>query len=206
MKNAAPTPRRLGAYLACSDAVLENAVNKQQQAARAGQRAKRIGQLLLNNSDITTDELSAAINRQRVARLGACPVFHTLSSTELTALSRCFDEVSVASGKQFIIQDQPDPTLFILCSGAVEVYRTTLAGEHLHITHVTAPEPIGEMGYFSDGIRAASVKAVEAVELLCAEYSALTTYFEHVPRVALAFLSLVEQRRKAMAAITTPPT
>lgn len=196
------TPRRLGEYLICSDGVLQNAVKKQGQALKTGQPFKRIGQILLENGDITEDELNSAINRQRSDRLAACPVFHTLNKTELTALSSRFEEVSVSSGKQFIIQDQPDPTLFIICSGKVEVYRTTLEGEHIHIAYVEPPEPIGEMGYFSGGIRTASVKAVESVELLCAEYTALTHYFENVPKVAFAFTSLVEERRKAMEAIT----
>ena len=53
------------------------------------------------------------------------------------------------------------------------------------------------MGYFQGGIRTASVRAVENSELLRANYSALTHYFEYVPRVAHEFMRIVEQRRIA---------
>ncbi|MEX2353512.1 MAG: cyclic nucleotide-binding domain-containing protein, partial [Gammaproteobacteria bacterium] len=98
--------------------------------------------------------------------------------------------------KQFIFQDEPDPTLYILARGKVEVYRTTLDGEHIHIAFVEPPEPIGEMGYFQGGIRNASVRAVDRVELLQADYARLTHYFEYVPRVAHEFMKIVEQRRQ----------
>jgi len=124
-----------------------------------------------------------------------------LSDAELAAISARFTEVSVDPGKQFIFQDEPDPTLYILASGRVEVYRTTLEGKHIHIAFVDPPEPIGEMGYFQGGIRNASVRAVDAVELLQADYSKLTHYFEYVPRVAHEFMRIVEQRRYATAQI-----
>jgi CRP-like cAMP-binding protein len=120
-----------------------------------------------------------------------------LSGAELAAISSKFREVSVPPGVTFIQQDMPDPTLYVLASGKVEVYRTTLDGKHIHIAYVEPPEPIGEMGYFSGGIRTASIRAIDQTELLCADYSALTHYFEYVPRVAHEFMRIVERRRRA---------
>ena len=123
-------------------------------------------------------------------------MFSALTDTELSALSSRFKEITVPAGEQFIIQDQPDPTLYIIASGKVEVYRTDLDGNFTHIAYVEPPEPIGEMGYFQGGIRTASVRAVQTTQLLKAEYSDLTHYFENVPRVAHAFLQMVEARRR----------
>ena len=53
----------------------------------------------------------------------------------------------------------------------------------------------GEMGYFQGGIRTASVKTTKQSELLRAPYLNLTHYFEHVPRVANAFLEVIQQRQ-----------
>ena len=181
----------------CSPAVLENAVKQQGHALKLGESSKRIGELLLESGNITKEELDVAIRKQRVNRLRSCPVFNMLSNAELAAISNRFSEMTVPAGKQFIFQDEPDPTLFILASGRVEVYRTTLEGEHIHIANVEPPEPIGEMGYFQGGIRNASVRAIDTVELLKADYSNLTHYFEYVPRVAHAFMRIVEQRRYA---------
>ena len=76
------------------------------------------------------------------------------------------------------------------------MYRTNLDGSHLHIAYVEAYEPIGEMGYFQGGVRTASVRAVDNVECLRADYSALTHYFENVPRVAHAFMDIVQFRQQ----------
>ena len=193
--------KRLGDYLVCSPAKLQQIVNQQDIALKSGKKPKLIGELLLSSSAVTRDELDAAIRKQRTDRLRRSAVFSMLSDIELAAISNRFTEIAVEPGKQFIFQDEPDPTLYILASGRVEVYRTTLDGKHIHIAYVDPPEPIGEMGYFQGGIRNASVKAVDSVQLLQADYSKLTHYFEYVPRVAHEFMKIVEQRRFATAQI-----
>lgn len=192
--------RRLGDYLVCSSGTLKNAVKRQGQLLKSG-LVKNVGEILLENKEISREDLETAIRKQRIDRLKVCPVFATLTGTELSALSSKFTEVSIPAGEQFIYQDQPDPKLYILASGKVEVYRTDIHGNFTHIAYVEPPEPIGEMGYFSGGIRTASVRAVDTTQLLCADYSSLTHYFEHAPRVAHAFMQLVEQRRRATEAI-----
>jgi CRP-like cAMP-binding protein len=59
------------------------------------------------------------------------------------------------------------------------------------------------MGYFSGGKRTACVRAIEPTQLVKADYEDLTDYFTNVPRVALAFAQVVEQRRKDMERITS---
>lgn len=189
--------RRLGEYLVVSAGTLKNAVKRQGHMLKLGQKVKRIGEILVENNEISREDLEIAIRKQRIDRIKICPVFATLTGTELSAVSSKFTEVSIPAGEQFIYQDTPDPTLYIIASGRVEVYRTDMDGNFTHIAYVEPPEPIGEMGYFSGGLRTASVRAVDSVELLCAEYDDLTHYFEHVPRVAHAFITMVEQRRKA---------
>lgn len=191
------TPKRIGDYLLVSPGTKQGAVKKQGHALKLKQQPKHIGEILVDDGTITKDELEAAIRRQRKDRLRICPVFSALTDTELSALSARFKEITVPEGEQFIIQDQPDPTLYIIASGKVEVYRSDLDGNFTHIAYVEPPEPIGEMGYFQGGIRTASVRAAQTTQLLQAQYSDLTHYFENVPRVAHAFLQMVESRRRA---------
>jgi CRP-like cAMP-binding protein len=199
-------PKRLGNYLVCSTPVLQNAVKKQGQDLKRASKPRPLGEILLQDGDISPVELETAIRRQRMDRLRNCPVFSTLSDMELSAISARFTEVSVPPGRQFIIQDEPDPTLFVIASGRVEVYRTTLEGKHIHIAEVGPPEPIGEMGYFQGGIRTASVRAIDATELLQADYNALSHYFEHVPRVAHEFMRIVDRRRRATEQVMARPS
>ncbi|MBI1732828.1 MAG: cyclic nucleotide-binding domain-containing protein [Gammaproteobacteria bacterium] len=198
--------KRLGEYLVVSRPVLQNAVKKQGQELKRGDKPRPLGEILFQNGDVSRDELETAIRHQRVDRLRRCPVFSTLSEMELAAISQRFSEVSVPPGTQFIVQDEPDPTLFVIAKGQVEVYRTTLDGKHIHIANVGPPEPIGEMGYFQGGIRTASVRAIDATELLRAEYNALSHYFEHVPRVAHEFMRIVDRRRRATEQVMAQPS
>jgi len=197
--------KRIGDYLACSRPLLQNAVKKQGQELKRASKARPLGEILLEDGYVSRDELDAAVQRQRRDRLRRCPVFSTLSDMELSAISTRFTEVSVPPGRQFIIQDEQDPTLYVIAAGRVEVYRTTLDGKHIHIADVGPPEPIGEMGYFQGGIRTASVRAIDAAELLRADYNALSHYFEHVPRVAHEFMRIVDRRRRATEQVMTQP-
>jgi len=190
-------PKKFGSYLVCSPGTLRNAVKMQGRLLKTGRKVKRIGEVLLENGDISNEDLDNAIRKQRIDRLRNSPVFASLSNLELAAISSRFTEVSVPIGQQFIFQDEPDPTLYIIASGKVQVYRMDLEGNETHFANVKHPEPIGEMGYFTGGKRTASVRAIDPTELIRADYSALTHYFEHVPHVAHAFMQIVDERRKA---------
>lgn len=190
---------KIGEYLVVSKGAINNVVEKQFNTSFTGiGKTKRIGELLVEEGILTQEELDNSIRKQRIARLTACPVFATLSSTELAALSRLFTEVSYPPNETFIIQGEEDPSLFVIASGLVEVFHIDNAGDETLIAKVGAGEPIGEMGYFSGGVRTACVRTLESTQLLRAEYKDLTDYFENVPRVALSFTTVVEQRKKEM--------
>jgi CRP-like cAMP-binding protein len=181
-----------------SSGAISNAVEKQIESYAKGEPVKPIGEVLVDLGVITQEELENSIRSQRVTRLAGCPVFASLSTTDLTALSKYFTEVSVGPGEQFIMQGEEDPSLYIIGTGLVEVFRIDNAGNEIPIAKVGPGEPIGEMGYFSGSVRTACVRAIEPTQLLRAEYDNLTDYFENVPRVALAFTEVVEHRRKVM--------
>lgn len=197
-----PTPdkpsafRRLAEYLVCAPGTIKSALQRQSSTINNDGQPKRIGEILQEQGAVSAEELDAAIKRQRIDRLQQCYVFASLSKPELTALSNRFREVTVPEGYQFIIQDEIDPTLYVLAVGRAEVYRTDLDSNWMHIAYLEPGEPIGEMGYFQDGRRSASVRAIERCELLCADYDELTHYFENVPRVAHAFMTLVQERER----------
>ena len=190
---------KIGEYLAVSKGAVNNAIEKQFHSSFTGATEnKRIGELLVEEGVMTQEELDNSIRKQRVARLTACPVFATLSSTELAALSKLFTEVGYPANETFIIQGEEDPSLYIIAYGLVEVFRLDNAGNEIPIAKVGAGEPIGEMGYFTGGVRTAYVRTLETTQFLRGKYKDLTDYFENVPRVALAFATVVELRKKEM--------
>lgn len=193
-----PDPKKLGDFLVVSKGAISNAVEKQITTYTNSGKLKPIGEILVEQGIITKEELETSIRNQRIARLAGCPVFASLTKTELFALSKYFTEVNVASGEEFIMQGEEDPSMYVIGSGMVEVYRVDNAGNEIPIATVGDGEPIGEMGYFSGGRRTACVRAVQPTLLLKANYADLTHYFENVPRVAMAFAQVVEHRRKEL--------
>lgn len=190
---------KLGEYLLVSDGTINNVVEKQFHSSFSGTgECKRIGELLVEEGILTQEELDNSIKQQRIARLAACPIFATLSSTELAALSNFFTEVSYPPNETFIMQGEEDPSLFVIATGLVEVFHLDNAGNEISISKIGAGEPVGEMGYFAGGVRTACVRTLETTHLLQAQYEDLTDYFENVPRVALAFSAVIEQRKKEM--------
>ena len=189
-------PRRLGEYLTCSRGSILMALKKKLEALERGDNKKGLGEFLLELGMISQDELDNALRRQRADRIVLCPVFNSLTNTELHAIGNHFVEVGIASGEQFITEGKNDPTLYILIEGQLEVFTKDKNGKNIHIAYVNPVETIGEMGYFQGGMRTASVKTTKQSELLRAPYLNLTHYFEHVPRVANAFLEVIQRRQE----------
>lgn len=195
--------KRLGDYLVVSKGAISNAVEQQISSYTRSGKITPLGELLVQQGIISREELDNSLRNQRIARLAGCPVFASLSRADLAALSKHFTESSVPPGETFIMQGEDDPSMYVIASGKVEVYRLDNAGNEIQIAEVGEGEPIGEMGYFSGGKRTACVRAIEPTQLLQASYDDLTDYFTTVPRVALAFTQVVEHRQKELERITS---
>ena len=188
-----PSSRRLGEYLDCPNRALQAALSRQGND-EGDDAEKRLGELLLEDEAISLDALLAGIQAQRVDRLRACPLFTSLSNEDLAELSAVFQEVSVLADQCLIEQDDRDPYLYVVGSGRLEVFRTDEDGVESTLARVFPGEPVGEMGYFTNGIRSASVRAIETVQLLRASYEDLTDCFESNANVATAFMDVVTNR------------
>ena len=187
-----PTSKLLGEYLGCSQDDIDEALSRQSTAAE-GSRL-RIGELLLEIDVVDMDQLLAAVQAQRVDRLRACKLFESLSDDECAEMSAVFQEVTFARGEQFITQDERDASLYVLASGTCKVVRHDDSQGEIPLARLFPGEPVGEMGYFADGVRSASVRALDDVQVLRAVYEDLTDCFETVPAVAAAFMEVITQR------------
>jgi len=190
----APSSRRLGEYLDCPTSAIQSAIARQRPGGQTA-TAKRLGELLLEEEAVSLDSLLAGIRAQRVDRLRACPLFSTLSHDDLSQLADVFQEVTVYPDQELISQDEKDPYLYVVASGRLEVFRTgDETKKATTLARVFPGEPVGEMGYFTNGVRSASVRALETVQLLRASYEDLTDCFESNANVATAFMDVVTHR------------
>lgn len=190
VNNPTPATRKLGDYLGCSAGVIESALDRQGSLSVS----KRLGEVLLAAEQISRDDLVASIKAQRLDRLSQCPLFAGLEREQVASLAEGFEEISIGTGQQIIHQDQSEPYIFVLAAGLLEVYRTGDDGEETRLSVVLPGEPIGEIGYFSNGQRSASVRGLEACELLRMHYDRLTECFEESPSLAHTFMDVVSER------------
>src|SRR5215470_5086984 len=83
-----PGVEKIGAYLRCDPALLDQALAWQQQWAARGLR-KRLGELLLELQFMSSDTFWTALRAQRLDRLRSCLIFAGLETHELKALCEC---------------------------------------------------------------------------------------------------------------------
>lgn len=186
-------PKRIGDYLPCSSEILQRALDLQRDLAYRGE-FRRLGEILIQEDWLRPDDLEKGLSRQRVDRLGSCRLFGGLSAEELDRLSTIVQEVGMPAGQDIIIQDEGSDCFFILVEGAVRVYRKGEYGEEIELQDVVPGECIGEMGYFAEGTRSASVRALEPSQLLKIHYEDLERAVSKVPCLARNFLDIVTQR------------
>src|SRR5688500_17212184 len=185
---ASGVARRLGEYLPLSQESIERVLG----AAPAG--SARVGEVLMSAGLVTREQLLEALHLQRADRLRQCHLFARLSDEELAKLAALVSEVSVAPNDPFIVQDSVGVAMYVIAAGRVMIYRRTEDGEEIPLGAGWPGETIGEMGFFSDGTRSASARALEPVQLLEIPYSNLPRCFEIAPNLAGDFLKIVTKR------------
>lgn len=187
------SPRRIGEYLPCSRETLQRGLALQHDLAYRGE-FRRLGEILLEEGLLDTGDLADGLSRQRIDRLRACHLFEGLSQEELGRLSTLVMEVSVPAGRDFILQEEASDCFFVLVEGAARVYRHGEYEEEIELQDVEPGECIGEMGYFSEGTRSASVRALKTCQLLKLHYGDLERAVNKVPSLARNFLAIVTRR------------
>ena len=184
--------KKLGAYLGCDPAALEQALACQQDLMAQGLH-KRLGEILLDLQLVSGNTLWAALHAQRLDRLRHCTVFAGLDVHELAALCEFVQEHSIPTGEEFIRQDDIGDRCFIVASGHAVVFQR-VDDEEVMLSTVSPGECLGELGYFSAGKRSASVRASEDMEVLEFYYSDLQRALAVTPRLAQNLLDLITTR------------
>jgi len=193
--NGFRTSKRIGEYLACDAEQIRQALKDQEKKSNADVKPL-LGEILVQEGTITQDALQKAILQQRLDRLQQCAIFSNLNGNDLLALRECACEITLEPHQEFITQDQPGDCFYILIEGLAEVFRKDEYGEEVLLGRIESAECIGEMGYFSDGKRIASVRTLRKSYLLKIKYNDFKKLLPISPALALNFLELVTHRLK----------
>ncbi len=185
--------KKIGHYLRLDPVRLEEALTLQAQLRAKGQRI-RLGELQLREGAVTSQELARALSLQRLDRLASCLLFAGINPEELTNITPLVREISREEGEEIIGQDTQGDCFYILANGRAEVCRAGDYGEIVSLAFIEPGESIGEMGYFSDGRRTASVYARERCDLIRIGYADIQDILQNSPPLARNFLDMITGR------------
>jgi adenylate cyclase len=184
---------KIGQYLSCDLETINDGLELQQQLAFKGIK-KLLGEVLLDLQVISRDNLMEAIHLQRFERLKINQLFSDLSDKELKQLSELVQEQSLPAGETFIQQDTYGDCFYLIVEGEAQVYRVGDYDDETTLSIVGPGECIGEMGYFSDGKRSASVRTLIDSQVMRINYKELGKAFEFAPTIAKYFLDILTNR------------
>ena len=123
-----------------------------------------------------------------------CNLAAELDNTELDRICGMIEEQFVTAGDEFIRQDTQGDCFYVIIEGKAIVFRRDELGEEVDLETIEPGEFIGEMGYFSDGRRSASVRALQDTFLFRFNYDEFRKALETIPRLDMNFLNIVTKR------------
>ena len=185
--------KRIGEYVSPDPEALEKVIAHQKKMRTSGEKPL-LGEMLVEAGVISLSGLEKAVSKQRLDRLRFSSVFKGISVEELMVISDFVADVTVAAGEKFIIQDDVGDCFYLIVDGEVEVFRTGDYEEEISLFTLNSGESIGEMGYFSDGVRLASARTLVDTQLLKIKYTDLEAIFIGVPSLTRNFLKLITER------------
>jgi NTE family protein len=134
-------------------------------------------------------------------------LFRALSSEQRLTILGAMVRQDLVRGEILVAQDDPADSLYIVLHGALAVRRTD---EALPIAELRAGELVGEIGFFANLTRTASVIAIRDTSVLVLTRSAYQTLAEATPAITEALLSALAlrfaKRTEKIPTIRTSPT
>lgn len=138
------------------------------------------------------------VDAQRIRTLLAgLPVFEGLADETLEEIIAEVELRAIASGETLIEQDSHPDALYLVASGRFRVVRDGKC-----IATVGVGEPLGELAFFSGGLRTANVTALRDSEVLSLTRAGFDTVARHHPALPRAILGTVAARLAAVTART----
>ena len=124
--------------------------------------------------------------------LEAVPLFHGLTSKEMSRLAKVTDEVTVGAGSVIAEEGQPGDAFYLLVDGAAVVNR-----KEKKIATLGTGDFFGEMSLLDDGPRSATVQLVRDSTLLVIHRDQFAGIITELPGVAHKMLRGLAARLRA---------
>jgi len=118
-------------------------------------------------------------------------LFSTLDDDERNVLAQVCTHKVVEEGAMIFSAGEPGDSMFMVISGAVELFVKDTAGQKIILNTVRVHDHFGELSLLDGGSRTASAKATERTEVCTLDREDLLMLFKKRPEAALDMLAAV---------------
>jgi cAMP-dependent protein kinase regulator len=126
--------------------------------------------------------------------LAKIPLFSELSPQELQSLLRYIKATGFPKDAFVCREGEKGDSLCILCRGEIAISKELGKGKEMTIRHLREGDIFGELGFFTDGKRHATLRATTECEILEIPREGLDGVIQTYPRVREALQNLFRER------------
>jgi CRP/FNR family cyclic AMP-dependent transcriptional regulator len=131
-------------------------------------------------------------------------LFEQLDEDDRRQLAEAIEAVSIAAGETLFRAGDAGESLYIVCSGQIELFVKDTAGQKIVLNNARPGEIFGELALLDRGARTASAVAATDAELLELDRDDLLMLFRRNPDAALHLLAVIGHgTRKADSLLIT---
>jgi len=126
--------------------------------------------------------------------LGEVPFFALLDDNERGALAERVDHKTFTKGTDIFKQNEPGGSLFVVRSGAVELWFKKDTGDKVVVETARAGDFFGEISLLDGGPRTANATCIDDAEMIVVDRNDLDELFRLKPAAAMDLLSATGRR------------
>jgi CRP-like cAMP-binding protein len=131
---------------------------------------------------------------QRLANLMAVPEFRGVSTQARAMMAAAMREEFFAEGETLIAAGEHGDRVFVLCEGALEVVQSPMPGV---VRRLARGALLGELAFFADDVRTATVRATADCVLLSLGYENFRAVLLKYPEIALILAGRIVRTLRA---------
>ena len=121
--------------------------------------------------------------------LSEVEIFQLLDDDAREELAQVVNRIQLAPGQILFNTGEPGDALFLVRSGAVELFVKDTAGQKITLTIARARDIFGELALLDEGPRTATAQALEASDLIALGRDDLEKVFQKSPDVGVHLLA-----------------
>jgi CRP/FNR family cyclic AMP-dependent transcriptional regulator len=118
-------------------------------------------------------------------------LFEQLDAADRRQLAEAIESVTIAAGETLFRAGDAGESLYIVCSGQIELFVRDTAGQKIVLNNARAGEIFGELALLDRGARTATAVAATDAQLLELERDDLLMLFRRNPDAALHLLAVI---------------